>query len=238
MKMEEYLENHLKKIDLNHYEVISKLREMTKEVDELKVKLEDSNKNYLILEGPTDKKIFEIAYKKLYNKELPISCIDDINNCSSITTLLGGSPGNNVIIGIYDNDHAGRTAYDNLNKKFKEQQYLNLFKYKSKGTKYGLKLVLPPNRDSYKFYQNNFTIEYMFSDEILMKMLGEDLFFSESGESYFKIKYDTKKSSYVIDNKAKDIISNKCSELSKEAFEAFKPIFEFIDFVLNNDNRE
>ncbi|MDR0229861.1 MAG: AAA family ATPase [Flavobacteriaceae bacterium] len=234
MKMDEYLENHLKKIDLKHYEVISKLREMTTEVDKLKDKLEDNNKDYLILEGPTDKEIFEIAYKKLYDKELPISCIDDINNCSSITTLLGGAPGNNIIIGIYDNDHAGRTAYDNLNKKFKEQQYLDHFKYKSKENKYGLKLVLPSDRSDYEFYKNNFTIEYMFSDDFLLDMLGSELFFKENGESYYKISYDKKKSSYVIKNEAKDKISKECFELPKEAFESFKPIFDFIHSILNS----
>ena len=78
--LDEYLENHLKKIDENHYNVMKDLSEAKKETNILNNQLNNlKNMNIPLVytEGPSDVKILENAFNKLYPKiERPFNLIN------------------------------------------------------------------------------------------------------------------------------------------------------------------
>lgn len=78
--LDEYLENHLKKIDENHYNVMKELSEAKKETNILNNQLNNlKNMNIPLVytEGPSDVKILENAFNKLYPKiERPFNLIN------------------------------------------------------------------------------------------------------------------------------------------------------------------
>lgn len=78
--LDEYLENHLIKIDENHYNVMKKLSEAKKETDILNNQLDNlKNMNIPLVytEGPSDVKILENAFNKLYPEiERPFNLIN------------------------------------------------------------------------------------------------------------------------------------------------------------------
>jgi hypothetical protein len=78
--LDEYLENHLIKIDENHYNVMKKLSKAKKETDILNNQLNNlKNMNIPLVytEGPSDVKILENAFNKLYPKiERPFNLIN------------------------------------------------------------------------------------------------------------------------------------------------------------------
>lgn len=88
---------------------------------ELEKKLANVAKAQVIVEGPTDKKILEVAFSKLFpNEELFCEFIsaegaDNLtHNLKSFKTLDKTYPF--PIIGLYDNDQKGRGEYRNFNK--------------------------------------------------------------------------------------------------------------------------
>lgn len=78
--LDEYLENHLIKIDENHYNVMKKLSEAKKETNILNNQLDNlKNMNIPLVytEGPSDVKILENAFNKLYPEiERPFNLIN------------------------------------------------------------------------------------------------------------------------------------------------------------------
>ncbi len=64
ISLSDYLENHLKSIDENHYNVIKELSETKNKLISIEEDIKDDNKIYFLFEGPTDRNIFKIAYKK------------------------------------------------------------------------------------------------------------------------------------------------------------------------------
>ena len=225
----DYLENHLKDMDENQYNVIKELSETKVKMSTIEKKIEDDNKIYFLFEGPTDRKIFSNAYKKIYDIDFPYETIDNISSVSDVRTFLNGSDKKiGYLIGVFDNDHAGRTQYNNLNKDYKlVDEYT-----KQRNNNYAFLLPVPTYRDL-EFYKKHLTIEYLFNDSDLLNILGEEYFYKADKELYFKIKSDDNNQAYVIPNSLKSKISEESKNLPKESFGSFKSLFERINVLID-----
>ena len=127
------------------------------------------------------------------------------------------------LIGVFDNDHEGRTQYGNLNKE--EYKYLN--SHKQSNNKHAFLLPIPEYREL-PFYKKHLTVEYLFTDDDLYLMVGEENFIQEEGESYKKIKGEENKQAYSIHSNIKCLVSENCEQLPMNSFNSFKPLFEKI----------
>lgn len=231
ISLDDYLDNHLKSIDENHYNVIKELSDAKSKLENIEENVKDDDKIYFLFEGPTDRNIFKIAYKKNYGQEFPFEIIDTISNASSVKTYLNGTKKKlGTLIGIFDNDHTGRTEFGNLNTDFKLLDEIS----KQRENNYAFLLPIPELRKC-EFYEKNLTIEYLFNDDDLLKILGEELFYKADRELYFKIKPEKNNHGYVIPSLCKTKISESCEELSVESFSEFKLFFEKIAELINFD---
>ncbi|GET45964.1 ATP-dependent nuclease [Capnocytophaga felis] len=221
----EYLENHLKKIDESHYNVMKDLSETKKEKEKLENLLRDSNKPVIFCEGTSDVSILQKAFKKLYNTEL-------FNNEIKIEGGGGeGEVGNkvksnkteNIIIGILDNDFAGQKQRDKIIKDHNFNKIDDTYCVNSKNH-----LVILPIPDFRKsaavYFEKKTFIEYLFSDATLEEKL-EVALTQHRGET-FKRFDDTK-----IDSIKSQVIKN-IDKLDKCDFIHFKPLFEKIAEII------
>lgn len=220
----DYLENHLKDLDEAHYNVIKELNQAKSKLTDLDEKIKEDDRTYLIFEGPTDRNIFKIAFEKLYKNDFPFEIVDTVSSASTLATYLNAHKKKlGFLIGIFDDDHEGRTQFGNLNK----VEFQDRYSYKQSGNKYAFLLPTPSYREL-PFYKKHLTIEYMFTDHDLYLMLGNEYFIKEEGEEYNKIKGEDNKQAYTIPNKIKTLVSEKCNELPSISFNSFKPFFEEI----------
>ncbi|MDO4783092.1 MAG: AAA family ATPase [Capnocytophaga felis] len=221
----EYLENHLKKIDKSHYNVMKDLSETKKEKEKLENLLRDSNKPIIFCEGTSDVSILQKAFKKLYNIEL-------FNNEVKIEGGGGeGEVGNkvksnktkNIIIGILDNDHAGQKQRDKI---IKDHNFNKIDDTYCVNSKNHLVILPIPNfrKSAAVYFEKNTFIEYLFSDETLEEKL-EVVLTQHRGET-FKRFDDTK-----IDSIKSQVIKN-IDKLDKCDFIHFKPLFEKIAEII------
>lgn len=228
ISLNDYLENHLKSIDENHYNVIKELSEAKNKLVSIEENIKDDDKIYFLFEGPTDRNIFKIAYEKIYEQEFPFEIIDSISNASSVKTYLNGNKKKlGILIGIFDNDHTGRTEFGNLNKDYTLLDDVT----KQRENNFAFLLPIPETRNI-EFYKKNLTIEYLFNDNDLLKILGEENFYIADKELYYKIKSDPNNHGYVIPNISKSEISENCKNLSSESFSEFKIFFEKITKII------
>lgn len=107
--------------------IADRARELYEEIDTLEhtnAKLNDniaqSQLPQVIVEGPTDKTILQIAFSKLYPGQQQAWEYISASGCSNLTVFLKGQLNishnvNNVVIGLYDNDKAGTKEYKTFN---------------------------------------------------------------------------------------------------------------------------
>jgi len=226
----EYLENHLINMDHNQYSIIKSLNEARIAENMLQNQLNKSNETVILFEGNTDIKIFKVAFTKLYGKAFPFKIKEKISQAGQIPPVFNGHNNpNGFLIGIFDNDHAGRSQFKNIDNTFTNVSTL----YKCKDNALAMLLPISIDRDL-PFYRHNFTVEYLFSDESL-SLMKVDLI-QDKGESYKKIKPKNNTQAYCIDDSEKQKIATNCSYLNKEAFSNFIPIFnkifEFTNYSL------
>lgn len=224
-----YLENILKDLDECHYRIMKELASYKNRLKDIEVNIEDDSRVCLLLEGPTDFKIIKAAYNKIYGIDIPYYVNEHVTGASAITINLNGSNKKlGYLIGIYDNDHEGRSQFENLRK----PPFKAIEDYKQNENKFALLLPVPGFRNI-PFYRKHLTIEYLFDDSDLEKILGNDYFIQDEGENYKKIKGDMGKQAYVICDKAKSLISDSCDSLPKESFIAFKLLFDRIESLIS-----
>jgi len=195
---------------------------------------EEELKPLIITEGKTDKRILEIAWKKLYpSKNIPF----DIE-VSGVEIEEEKKQGNadlvkraleldkhidRIIIGIFDNDNEGNSQFKGLKKKVFEDYNINNFIRKHL-IKPIYAILLPPPNFRRKFVhesdvgQRCFVIEHYFSNEVLEKnqMKGNSLY----GSEMFKV------------NNGKDNFSKAIEKLEKEEFKHFKLLFDRIEKII------
>lgn len=223
--LDEYLENHLKKIDENHYNVMKELSEAKKEKENLEKILSDSKKPIIFCEGTSDVSILQKAFEKLYNLELfdDEVKIEGGGGEGEVGNKVRNNKTENVIIGILDNDLAGQKQRDNIikNHNFREIDST----YCVNGNNHLVILPIPEFRKNAAVYFEKKTfIEYLFSDETLEQKLQVDLT-QHRGETFKR--FDDSK----IDSIKSQIIKN-IDKLEKDDFVYFKPLFEEIAEII------
>lgn len=170
--LDEYLENHLKKIDENHYNVMKELSEAKKEKENLEKILSDSKKPIIFCEGTSDVSILQKAFEKLYNLELfdDEVKIEGGGGEGEVGNKVRNNKTENVIIGILDNDLAGQKQRNNIikNHNFTEIDDIHC----ANGNNHLVILPIPEFRKNAAVYFEKKTfIEYLFSDETLEQKL-------------------------------------------------------------------
>lgn len=223
--LDEYLENHLKKIDENHYNVMKELSESKKEKENLEKILSDSKKPIIFCEGTSDVSILKKAFKKLYNLELFDNevRIEGSNGEGEVGNKVKNNKTENIIIGILDNDLAGQKQRDSIirNHNFKEINDIHC----ANGNNHLIILPIPNFRKEVAIhFQKNTFIEYLFSDETLEQKLGVEL--TEYLGEKFK-RFDDSK----IDSIKSQIINN-IDKLEKDDFVSFIPLFEEVAKII------
>ena len=223
--LDEYLENHLKKIDENHYNVMKELSESKKEKENLEKILSDSKKPIIFCEGTSDISILKKAFKKLYNLELFDNevRIEGSNGEGEVGNKVKNNKTENIIIGILDNDLAGQKQRDSIirNHNFKEINDIHC----ANGNNHLIILPIPNFRKEVAIhFQKNTFIEYLFSDETLEQKLGVEL--TEYLGEKFK-RFDDSK----IDSIKSQIINN-IDKLEKDDFISFIPLFEEVAKII------
>lgn len=239
----------------NEYKnIIEENAKIKDKIRDLEAELEISKKPVLLTEGKTDAKILSVAWEKLYDYECPF----DIKSCNLLddqeeNAIAGAGilkntlcawrfDSSKVVIGLFDNDDAGLTAFklDGNYGAAKENPW------KIHKNKKGYAFVIPANNDMLKKIEKikNLSIEYLFGQDSLQKEVnGKKLEFqpfkntfycngipvelnvSDVGEWYYaKIK----------DNSKVDFAYTVVPTLEKEEFENFRDVFNIVRDILEN----
>lgn len=216
--------------------------------------LESLSKAIVYCEGKTDKRIFCIAWEKLYvNQPMPFQ----VKECDPVeSNKMGGAGGADtlskiletvrydsaqIILGIFDRDHEGIEKYNKLPKRFKKVVGLDA-KVADHDKAVALLLPIPKGKEKYAEYQNLCT-EFYFSEQALKKKTkdGKCLVFR-----FPKIKTTVeRKGAPILEQKLSDIpetreikagkteFANKIvHSLVATEFENFRILFEKIEGVL------
>lgn len=223
--LDEYLENHLKKIDESHYNVMKDLSETKKEKEKLENLLRDSNKPIIFCEGTSDVSILQKAFKKLYNIELFNNevKIEGGGGEGEVGNKLKSNKTKNIIIGILDNDHAGQKQRDKI---IKDHNFNKIDETHCVNSKNHLVILPIPDfrKNAAVYFEKKTFIEYLFSDTTLEEKL-EVVLTQHRGETFKR--FDDTKIDYIKSQVIKNI-----DKLDKCDFIHFKPLFEKIAEII------
>jgi predicted ATP-dependent endonuclease of OLD family len=226
----EYLENHLKNIDENHYNVMKELHKAKKEKEDIEKQLSEYSKPVIYCEGTTDVKILKKAYEKLYKEEFFFNekfNISNINGASGVASVLRNnqSKSNLCLVGILDNDSAGQKEIEKLRNNHSFTSTDNIHYKNQSNNSHILLLPIPESRlKSAKFFEKNTIIEYLFEDETLENKMQIKMI-TDKGETFKKINDDTKEQD-------KDSIVKNIGILEINDFKNFIPLFEKIAEII------
>jgi predicted ATPase len=243
--LQDYLETHLKGIDETHYNVIKELNEAKTEKNKYFAQLEEIkniNKPLLYTEGPSDMLIIGNAFKKLYLlDEMPFHLINGFSSTQLKNTFENKNTfaknSSHPQIALFDFDE----AYNQWNGLWgkKENYSKNTLDpsipfVKKHNIFLGFALLLPvPNiekirkqviKDTTATFENKsiLTIEHLFYQIESLKDYFIDVP-APGGNGVIKFKDDSLKMSFA----------ENTSDLSKEDFKHFIPLFEKIAEIIN-----
>lgn len=218
---------YTEKIDKDKCALIAELTDNIWNVSDQNTFLASSKPITLLVEGKTDKIHIEEAFRRL-KVDFPVLDFDvfSMNTCERIKDVMIGLSksigsdinwGNRKIIGVMDNDGAGKDA---LNKMKISQPK----KYDKLGTSKNFYVfVLPKKKD----YDEDFTIENCYSPDKYEQAVTQAVSDKKghfAGLSIDKIADDIK-------NKSKTLLANSCKSFADNDFEGFKPIFDIIEEI-------
>jgi energy-coupling factor transporter ATP-binding protein EcfA2 len=245
ISLDDYLDNHLKQIDENHYNVMKELSQAKKEKEEVEKQLNEiKNLDIPIVytEGPSDVVILENAFKKLYPEETIKFQVVSGYSCTQLKNTFENKKtfekNNNTQIAIFDFD----TAYSQWNGLWngKEKKFIDIEKdpFKALSKKHSdfnaYAMLLPiPNIDSLKnqvLDPDNSNIN--FGDKSILQI--EHLLFDVvSLKESFEIKNIVAGGKCIYFKGDKLIFAEKTKNLSKEDYKHFIPLFEKIAKLIN-----
>jgi hypothetical protein len=209
-----------------------------------KTALSESQKPYLIFEGKTDNLLFEIAYKKLYNKNIN----SDFTLCEHLIDSNGSAIGSsarfindflfnhisktptiNKVIGIFDFDKTGVDEIKALKKAFNQFDLINdmffLFQHKTKLNIYAITIVAPSHRSDFIHKPKS---DYCY--------LSSELLLQDSAIPNLNKQYPT-----LFDKRVYMFTGDKMAfansvELNKSTidFTGFKPTFDLINRIITS----
>ena len=200
--------------------------------------LENTKKLILLVEGKTDKTILENAWDKLYpncDKPFFIPSFSDGHNAHKIKIGLEDATcyQRDIVIGLFDFDFEGYNKLNGLKKDDWEEE-IDFQKYKCPSKKnklyafYGLLLPVPDHRKNYatKDFKSEsiLSIELLFRNKILENNIKEKDIPGTRG---------TRKI-FIDGNKKK--FSESTKNFTAKDFEQFKPIFETIQKIIEENN--
>lgn len=215
------------KIDKDKCALIAELTDNIWNISDQNTFLASNKPITLLVEGKTDKIHIEEAFRRL-KVDFPVLDFDvfSMNTCERIKDVMIGLSksigsdinwGNRKIIGVMDNDGAGKDA---LNKMKISQPK----KYDKLGTSKNFYVfVLPKKKD----YDEDFTIENCYSPDKYEQAVTQAVSDKKghfAGLSIDKIADDIK-------NKSKTLLANSCKSFADNDFEGFKPIFDIIEEI-------
>lgn len=218
---------YTEKIDKDKCALIAELTDNIWNISDQNTFLASSKPITLLVEGKTDKIHIEEAFRRL-KVDFPVLDFDvfSMNTCERIKDVMIGLSksigsdinwGNRKIIGVMDNDGAGKDA---LNKMKISQPK----KYDKLGTSKNFYVfVLPKKKD----YDEDFTIENCYSPDKYEQAVTHAVSDKKghfAGLSIDKIADDIK-------NKSKTLLANSCKSFADNDFEGFKPIFDIIEEI-------
>ena len=181
----------------------------------------------LLVEGKTDKIHIEEAFRRLKNdyQELDFD-VFSMNTCERIKDVMIGlfksigseiNWGNRKIIGIMDNDGAGKEA---LNK----MKISHPKKYDELGTSKNFYVFVLPKKTG---YEDDFTIENCYSTDKYEQAFTQAV--SEKQGHFAGLSID--KIADDIKNKSKILLANSCTSFENDEFEGFKSIFNIVEEI-------
>lgn len=218
---------YTEKIDKDKCALIAELTDNIWNVSDQNTFLASSKPITLLVEGKTDKIHIEEAFRRL-KIDFPVLDFDvfSMNTCERIKDVMIGLSksigsdinwGNRKIIGVLDNDGAGKNALTKM--KITEPK-----KYNELGTSKNFYVfVLPKKKD----YDEDFTIENCYSPDKYEQAVTQAVSDKKghfAGLSIDKIADDIK-------NKSKTLLANSCKSFADNDFEGFKPIFDIIEEI-------
>lgn len=235
----EYLENHLKKIDKSHYNVMKDLNEAKKEKDILNNQLNNLrnlNVPLVYVEGSSDVRILENAFAKLYpSMKMPFnlingSCANHLKNIFENDSTF--EKNEQIQIALFDFDSAynqwnGAKKYEIIEsnpKKCLAKKHQNFNAY--------LLLLPVPSIDK---IQNQVLINENDSFKHNSVLEIEHLFFENKNLEEWFIEEKAPGGSIILfkGDKFKTQFAEKSDDFSAEDFKYFIPLFEKISEITN-----
>jgi AAA15 family ATPase/GTPase len=249
----EELENEIGIIQINEklaelYDTYTKERE---QLTEIRLKLTESSKPFLIFEGPSDNILFSTAYKVLYNKDVSSDFILCEHQTNESGATIGSSapdinkylhshitktPLDNTIIAIFDFDSEGFNEFKALKKQrlylpytLNGSSFQNILQHKDRKNVFAITLVPPTFRENYVHYDNSnycyLTTELLLEDnEIPVANKAYPTLFDKSVYSFHG-----KKVSFANKIKEKSVNGNTLN------FSGFKETLDLIEKIITNE---
>lgn len=244
-------------------ELYLKISDLKATQDVLESRLALANRAQLLVEGPTDKTILELAFTKLFPNENLFCEIVSAGGADNITHGLKSfkSLEKNYpfpIIGLYDNDQKGRSQY----KMFNSHRFVENTLFREIHTEKRLfcGVLLEPQeltgvkqhfrRERGTDLELSLPIEFMFPQEIINRAVQERVLILHEARTVAKyndmqlplnISEEISKSlpenySYLaheIDDNSKRHFTDWINQLPVEAFNAFIPLFQILRRLSN-----
>lgn len=232
-------------------EEISKKQIVLAELAEARNKLRSYTLPTIITEGKSDELILKTAWKTLYNNKSQPFAVVSIDNrtdntggtggCISITKLLETvRPDGKLHIAIYDQDNAGKKAFNSLSANFITTEVLGVT-VKVHQNKKAIAFLLPTFDDRTAQYAmaENLSIEYYFDDECIhLKNNGIGLHFMQ-GTLQTRINgkitnecLNENPYYFSIDGGKMCFAESIVPMLETSKFEGFRHLFELIDKII------
>ena len=215
------------KIDKDKCKLIAELTDNIWNLSDQNTFLASNKPITLLVEGKTDKIHIEEAFRRLKNdyQELDFD-VFSMNTCERIKDVMIGlfksigseiNWGNRKIIGIMDNDGAGKEA---LNK----MKISHPKKYDELGTSKNFYVFVLPKKTG---YEDDFTIENCYSTDKYEQAFTQAV--SEKQGHFAGLSID--KIADDIKNKSKILLANSCTSFDNDEFEGFKSIFNIVEEI-------
>ena len=253
--------------------IASRAKDLFKEINELKQATEKLNQTVIaanlpqvIVEGPTDKRILDIAFTKLFPDEETFCEFAPAGSCSNISSYIKSinilsQAIENPIIGLFDNDNAGLNEIKKFNKYKKADG--SEFRVINKVKKIYCGVLPQPNEFNLPIQTvkdslgSDFTIpvpiEFMFSGEVINQAVEENILELKERKTTAK---DSELSipvnltqrfkehlppeyaylAHKIDDDSKNNFSEWVEGLAVERFEHFIPLFETLRMLTGLGN--
>jgi energy-coupling factor transporter ATP-binding protein EcfA2 len=241
----EYLENHLKQIDENHYNVMMELSDAKKQKEDFEKQLniiKNLDTPIVYTEGPSDVIILENAFKNLYPEETIKFQIVNGYSCTQLKNTFENKKtfekNNNTQIAIFDFDTAfsqWNGLWNGKEKKFidvEQNPFKALTKKHSDFNAYATLLPIPDINILRNQVLDPDNSNINFGDKSILQI--EHLFFDvDSFKESFEIKNIVAGGKCIYFKGDKLMFAEKTKNLSKEDYKHFIPLFEKIAELIN-----